>query len=335
MIRPLALGFALISTLAHAQVARNIQVPGELKISSDPVTARAQLARMDVRYLWKLDGSDIAIRGEELFANDFLGNGHARSEGSAVSLKSCVRSGQRVDSFVLFERPAPDSPLSGYLKVEEKSLHSKLDKKSAFTIGGWFKQYPTFIEDFRDINPGSLAPGFMPALVRFSKTTAHRPGMMEWMFHLTAERGYLNINRQYTGQNDMNQQLPWWAHTFGTCYENNQHSECWHYISVAVDPAKNSVQFVIVRQAGWSYGDSGVTDYVSTGVTDAYLNNIDIPTSAQSVLHIGGNENTGTHGIIRGLYFARKALTPVESKALSIYTAPTKKGFNCGGRELR
>lgn len=326
---------AFLALSTYAQSFRDIRVPKELQISKlDPVKAKALLESLNVKYLWKMDESGVFQNASELVVTDFMQNSVAHSEGSLVSVKTCKR-GTGKNKFVLFERPSPDYPVGGYLKVDEDFPHSLLDKNSEFTIGGWFKQYPRELSDFRYIEPTDLVGGYHPVLSRYSPTSSSAPGSMEWMFHMTTEIAYFNINRGFTGQNDMNVHTPWWAHTFGTCYEGGQTQECWHYVSVAVKPAENKVQFVIVRQIQGIYGSSAATDFLSTGITSAYLNNIEIPTSPESILKIGAHETSGTHGIIRGLYFAKKALSPEESKAISNYTSPTKDGFRCGGLDLR
>lgn len=324
-----------LSVSAMAQI-RDIKLTDAQKISADATTARQQLSNMGVVYLWKMNGSDITVQNQMPVVSDFMGNSIAQAENNLVSVQDCYDpkdSSKLVDSYVLFERPSPDFPVGGYLKVSElKQEFSKLEADSEFTVGGWFKQYPDFVEDFKNIEPGKLAHGYMPALTRFEKSSPGHIGGMEWIMQMTNEITYVNINRGWTGQNDMNTGLPWWAHTYGTCYTGNYHDECWHYVSVAVNPAKNTVQFVISRQPDHTAGE----DFLATGITNAALNATPITHMKNAVLQIGAGEGSGTHGLIRGLYFARKALSSTESKAISLYTAPAFKPLKCtSGRYLK
>jgi len=322
----------MLSSSTLAQRITTISVPSAQRLSkTDPQAARALLESMGVKYLWKMDGSDVIVNGSEITVTDFMDHSIARGPSDLVTVQTCPSSG---DDFVLFSRPNPDYPVGGSLLVQEDFPHSRLEHTSEFTIGGWFKQYPALFSDFRYLEPRYLAGGYMPALSRYLPASATEDSGMEWMAHLTSERLYFNINRGFTGQNDMNQQLPWWADTYGTCYDG-RHFECWHYVSISVNPAQNTVQFVIVRQsAGRGYNRDG-NDFISTGITDARLNNTPIPVLRGAELRIGAHQTGGTHGIIRGLYFARKALSPSESKALADYTAPSKKGFLCSGARLQ
>jgi hypothetical protein len=326
--------FALLfaSNASYAQL-RDISVPPNLQLNkADPAAAKAQLAAMNVKYLWKMDGSDASRQNQQLVISDFMGNSSAHTESGLVSVQDCYDKGVLQDSFVLFQRPTPDYPVGGSLKVSETtSSFSKLEANSEFTIGGWFKQYPNFMDDFKFIEPGKIAGGYMPALTRFAKSTPLAGNGMEWIFHMTPEIAYVNINRGFTGQNDMNVHVPWWAHTYGTCYQGGYHKECWHYISVAVNPAQNTVQFVISRQPGYFMADGDEVDFLATGITNAQLNNTAITHFKDSILQIAAGETEGTHGLIRGLFFARKALSPQESKAISTYTAPNFKNLHCTG----
>lgn len=333
----LKLSFLIFSLSLSAQAEiRDIKVPELLKINTqDPKIAQQQLNLMEVKYLWKMDGSDLQMIDKKVVVNDFMGNSIARADSSElVSIQDCYNpkssTPEILDSYVLFERPSADYPVSGSLRVTEtQDEYSKLEANSEFTIGGWFKQYPNSVENFKFMEPRFLAGGFMPALTRFAKSTPTAGNGMEWIFHMTNEIAYVNINRGFTGQNDMNQNLPWWAHTYGTCYQGGNHDECWHYVSASVNPLKNTVQFVISRQASFFTVDTGDFDFVSTGITNAQLNNTNITHFKDSVLQIAANEGAGTHGLIRGLFFARKALTPEQSKAISIYTAPHFKQRKC------
>lgn len=332
----LLLASALFYVSAAHAVLTNVQVPAALQISAtDPTAARARLQQMNVKYLWKMDGSDVSVVNGRLQVADFMGNSTAVATNSLVSAQDCYRrEGELIDSYVLFERPSADFPVGGGLRVQEKQPWSRVEATDEFSFGGWFKQHPFDKKNFRAIEPRFLAGGYMPALTRFAPSSANAHGGMEWMFHMTNEIAYANINRGWTGQNDMNHGLPWWAHTYGTCYDGRYHEECWHYVSISIKPSANTVQFLIIHPPGWAFGNPAESDMIATGITNANLNSTAIPQIAGAFLQIGSNESTGTHGLIRGLWFARKALSFEESKAISHYTAPSKKGFLCSGNNL-
>jgi len=342
------------------QYAR-IPVPRDLRLQQmNEDQARATLNALDVKYLWKMNGQDVetAAQAPGLVVYDFMNHVAAHSEGlrpevidqtsfnePLVTEQDCLTMNRKhqsvlVDRFVQFERISPDQNIGGSLVVDEKDPGiSQLNREDSFTIGGWVKLNTASDIGNQLLEPSFFPQNFMPILSKTVSNLEATPDHAgnDWIVHLTSQGTYLNINRNNTkDQNDMNissLNTAWWADTYGSCYTNGNHDECWHYFSISVNPSQNTVQFVFLRKN--TALRAGMMDFVQTQVTNSGDNQILIRRSEKARLRIGGNGFENMHGLMRGVFLAKRALSPSESKAIALYTEPTAKGFYCQMNELQ
>ncbi len=294
--------------------------------TNDPVQARERLTQMGVKYLWRMVDDDIVTSAGTLTVRDFMGNGDALASPSDVAKLSCTRKKTK-ESFLFVGRPFPDDHKGGYLTVAEKNpLTSRLEAGDSFTIGGWVKMMPVSLRD--ETSPANMPRGYMPLLSR-SNSRAY-----EWFGHLTTERLYVAVNRDNRSPSLSNEQLPWWAHTYGTCWNGQYNEECWHFVAISVDPTKNKVQFVIVRREGNNI-PGHTSDFSQIQMTDTVLDRAAVASLAGSELLIGGDKTISMHGLLRGVFFARAALTKEQMKSIATFTAPNKQTVLCHSDDLK
>lgn len=323
-----------------------VKLPDELRLRDKSETeVRRRLDEMGINYLFLLDHRDLNQDDKMPFYSipDFMGNATAQSKGGTkFRAQNCAlkrETGERdnrfrntqaekdfpaatteSESFARFDRLSPADAVGGYLLVQEADpAVTNLSPYEGFTVGTWMK--------LKSDPNGKNADGYFPILSKSSLNQANAQGKFEWEFKTTGNVVYLIINRGGFSQN-INFGMPWWGDHFGSCYEGGIHRECWHYISVSFDPSINKVSVFFMRKFA-NYIPEPAAEYFHRGETSARENSMPIQSSRQTALRIGGSNSNTMDGVLKGVFFARKALAAEEMKAMGLLTAPNREALNC------
>ncbi|MFZ3231836.1 MAG: hypothetical protein WA160_16640 [Pseudobdellovibrio sp.] len=282
--------------------------------------ARSQLKTMGVEYLFNFNNADLTRPSgqKKYFIKDFMHNAVAESQTENFSAQSClIKDGTQSESFARFDRFSENDSMGGYLLVQENdSTVTNLKSNEAFTIGTWVK----IKTDYH----AKTADGYFPIFSKTALNTKTQAGQTEWEFKLTSEVAYLNINRNGQFQNNLNRQLPWWADRFGSCYENNISRECWHFVAISVNPAEHKYSVMMLRKFADELPGNNV-EFFENYETSISQDNVPIVASTKTALRIGGSNTNTMDGMLKGTFFAKRALSQDEMRAIATYTTPAKE----------
>lgn len=285
----------------------------------DESAIREDLRKMGVQYLFQLDDSDMAqseLPGQ-FEIQDFMQNAVAKSQTEYFSAQKCLKNdGTPSESFARFDRISKNDSMGGYLLVREKDpTRTNLKSDQGFTVGTWVKLKA---EDL-----STSGSGYFPVLSKSALNTDPLIGKFEWEFKLTRESVYININRGGQFQSNLNRKLPWWADRFGSCYQQGIHRECWHFVAVSVNPKEHKFSVMFLRKHADELPGNIVESY---GIyeTSVQENQVPIVASERTPLRIGGSNNSTMDGILKGTFFANRALGRDEIRELAKFTTPSK-----------
>lgn len=297
------------------------RAPVLIGLSQDKL--RSSLSDLGVKYLFNFNRADLIQSSEthKYLIPDFMGHAVAESKTENFRAQVCaLNNGADSESFARFDRFSVDDSMGGYLLVKENDpTVSNLKLEDGFTMGAWVK----IKADYRN-SYITTADGYFPILSKTALNTDPQIGKTEWEFKATSEVIYLNINRGGQYQNNLNVKLPWWADRFGSCYQNGVHQECWHFVSISVNQSKHTYLVLFLRK----FADElpgNVTESFQNYETNVSQDNTPIEASAQTALRIGGSNTNTMDGMLKGVFFAKKALSREEMRAIAYLTTPAKE----------
>ena len=289
---------------------------------------RSSLADLGVQYLFNFNKTDLLKQqgSNKYLIPDFMGHAIAESRTDNFTAQVCaLKDGTSSESFARFDRFSADDSVGGYLLVKENDpTITNLKVDDGFTMGAWVKIKADYSHS--DVRTND---GYFPILSKTPLNTDPVIGKTEWEFKVTSEVMYLNINRGGQYQNNLNVKLPWWADRFGSCYQYGIHQECWHFVSISVNQTKHTYSVLFLKK----FTDSlpgNTTESFQNYETNVSQDNTPIEASAKTALRIGGSNTNTMDGMLKGVFFSKKALSQSEMRAIAELTAPVKEAMmNC------
>ena len=296
---------------------------GSVLIGKPEAELRSSLAELGVKYLFNFNQADLlrSQDSKQYSIGDFMGNAVAESKTDHFTAQVCaLRDGTKSESFARFDRFSEDDSVGGYLLVKENDpTVTNLKVDDGFTMGAWIKLKADYG------NSGiKTADGYFPILSKTALNTNPIIGKTEWEFKVTSEVMYLNINRGGHYQNNMIVKLPWWADRFGSCYEYGIHRECWHFVSISVNQTKHTYSVLLLRKSADAL-PGNTTESFQNYETNRHEDNIPIEASEKTALRIGGSNSNTMDGMLKGVFFSKKALSQQEMRAIADLTTPARE----------
>lgn len=279
---------------------------------------RDRLQTFGVSYFFRLDESDLRKEEDAPFysVQDFMGNATAESRGGTKFKAEACGGENSTSKAAHFKRNSKVEDTGGYLLVKEADPSTtNLSPYEGFSVGSWIQ-----------LN-NQVTSGSFPILTKTPMNQINPQGKHEWTFFVTGNVVYLNVSRQGRTQN-LNFNLPWWGDRFGSCYERGIYRDCWHYVGISFDPASNKMAVLFLRKFANKLPGAAAENF-HIYETSAQENALPIDTSTQTPLRIGGANASSMDGILKGVFFARKALSSSELKAMAQLTEPRMDGLFC------
>jgi hypothetical protein len=201
-----------------------------------------------------------------------------------------------------------------YLELSSQdSAKFNLEAGTSVTIGGW-------IRSRKDRFSGTGISGWLPFMSKMPANGVHSPG--DWEFMSAGNLVYLAVHRNQGGfpQRDVysaSLSSAWWADDPSTCYAGGAHVDCWHFIAISLDVSKNLPEGRMTVFRDFVRGQSGAPDYTKSSIRPIGSNLLPSMQDSHSKVRIGVNQLDYFQGQIGSLFFAKKALTPEQLKAIA------------------
>jgi hypothetical protein len=181
------------------------------------------------------------------------------------------------------------------------------------TVGGWIRAR-------KDQYRGTVISSWLPFMSKMPANGVHSPG--DWEFMSAGNLVYLAVHRNQGGfpqRNVFSASLSsaWWADDPATCYTGGTHVDCWHFIALSMDVSKNLPEARMTLVRDYVRGQSVASDYSKSSVQAIGLPTLPSMHDAQSTVRIGANQLEYFEGQIGSLFFANKALSPEQLKAIA------------------
>jgi hypothetical protein len=144
----------------------------------------------------------------------------------------------------------------------------------------------------------------------------------DWEFMSAGNLVYLAVHRNKDGfpQREVfsaSLSTAWWADTPSTCYTGSTHVDCWHFIALSIDASKTLPEARMTLFRDYVRGQSVASDYTKSSVLPIGLSVLPTMHDSQSTVRIGVNQLEYFEGQIGSLFFANKALSPEQLKAIA------------------
>lgn len=221
---------------------------------------------------------------------------------------------------------------------------SALQKDDGYTFGAWVKMRLEDNQMMKAVGdgPGMPVAGFNPLLLEtrarlkfpgarmgiLSRATPTIPGATarpwEWDFSVLENRASVRVNRK--GNGEFAKTLPW-AGNFGTCQAVSARGqsvsmECWVFVAMAFDPGSQRAMSFLIRdsQNAWLLHKEVIPHAESSDTS--FFN------ASEVVLGAGASEGAAFSGFLRGVFFAKQALSSDQLLKLALATAPSHSRYS-------
>ncbi len=321
--------------------------------ASAPGINRTDLEALQLEMLFRLDGADEReVDGRRILvdATEKYQIQLPRVENS-FAMQSCQAQEGDQEKYASFRFFRETKGASG-LRIESigtdqrnarSETTSAIKKEDGYTFGAWVKMR---LEDNQLTKPAGDGPGmpvsgFNPLLLEtrarlkfpnarmgiLSRAVPAIPGAVsrpwEWDFSVTDNRASVRVNRKGNGEFAKN--LPW-AGNFGTCQAVSARGqsvsmECWVFVAMAFDPGSQRAMSFLIRdsQNSWLLHREVVPHAESSDTS--FFN------SSEVVLGAGAPDGAAFSGFLRGVFFAKHALSSEQLLKLALATAPSNTRY--------